>query len=101
MGNWLVNTAIYWDPIQTSQLSYHYKTKHANALSTLQDVLLPVSPVFLVQEPTVPVKLLSETCAVQVACSLPQKFGADGTKRSTSDKSKREYLECFYRLTEC
>jgi hypothetical protein len=44
------------------------------------------SPVFLVsleEELTVPVRLPSVTCAAPVACSLPPRSGASGTRRST------------------
>jgi len=58
----------------------------ANILS--QVVLLPVFPVSLEEELTVPVKLLSVTCADLVACSLLPRSGESGTKRSTLAKSE-------------
>jgi hypothetical protein len=47
------------------------------------DVPLLVFPVSLVEEHTVPVRLRSVTCAALVACSLPPRSGASGTRRST------------------
>lgn len=38
-----------------------------------------VSLVCQVEAPIVPVRRLSETCAVEVACSVQLKCGADGT----------------------
>jgi hypothetical protein len=43
----------------------------------------PVFPVSLVEELTVLVRLRSVTCAALVACSLPPRSGASGTRRST------------------
>ena len=51
--------------------------------------LLPVFLVSLGLEPTVLVRLLSETCAVLDACLLLRKSGAGGTRRSILDKSKK------------
>jgi len=43
-----------------------------------QVVLLPVSPVSLVEEPTVPVRLPSVISVVPVVCSRPPRPGASG-----------------------
>ena len=43
----------------------------------------PVFPVSLVEELTVPVRLPLVTCAAPVACLLPPRSGASGTRRST------------------
>lgn len=52
-----------------------------------QVALSPVSPVSLVVVLTVPVRPPSVTCAVPVACSLPPRSGASGTRRSTLARS--------------
>jgi hypothetical protein len=57
-------------------------TRHLLSLGVL-DVPLPVFLVSLVEELTVPVRLRSVTCAAPVACSLPPRSGASGTRRST------------------
>jgi hypothetical protein len=57
-------------------------TRHLLSPGVL-DVPLPVFPVSLVEELTVPVRPRSVTCAAPVACSLPPKSGASGTRRST------------------
>ncbi|KAA8574065.1 hypothetical protein EYC84_005592 [Monilinia fructicola] len=58
-------------------------------------VLLPVFLVSLVVELTVLVKLLSVTCADLDVCSLLQRSGESGTKRSTLDKSEDLLLKIF------
>lgn len=60
-----------------------------------QVVLLPVFLVSLVAELTVLVKLLSVTCADLDVCSLLQRSGESGTKRSTLDKSENLLLKNF------
>ena len=52
-----------------------------------QVALSPVFPVSLVVVLTVLVRLLSVTCADPVACSLPPRSGASGTRRSTLARS--------------
>lgn len=52
-----------------------------------QVALWLVSPVSLVEVPTVLVKLRSETCVDQVACSRLQRSGGSGIRRSISDRS--------------
>ncbi|KAI4145827.1 MAG: hypothetical protein L6R39_003679, partial [Caloplaca ligustica] len=51
-------------------------------------VPLPVSLVSLVEVPTVPVKLPLAINVAPAECSHPPKFGANGIRRSTSDRSK-------------
>lgn len=60
-----------------------------------QVVLLPVFLVSLVAELTVLVKLLSVTCADLDVCSLLQRSGESGTKRSTLDKSENLLFKQF------
>lgn len=62
---------------------------------SIQVVLLPVFLVSLVVELTVLDKLLSVTCADLDVCSLLQRSGESGTKRSTLDKSENLHLEIF------
>lgn len=49
--------------------------------------LSPVSPVFVVAVLTVPVRVLTVTCAAEVACSPQPRSGASGTARSTSTRN--------------
>ena len=51
-----------------------------------QVVLFPVFPVFLEVELTVLAKQHLEICAEVDECSLPPRFGEDGTDVSTKDK---------------
>jgi hypothetical protein len=55
-------------------------------------VLFLVFLVFQEVELTVPVKVPSVTCAVEVACSTPLAFGEDGTERSLSDIVAMQWL---------
>jgi hypothetical protein len=62
------------------------RTYNANPMDN-QVALSPVFPVSPVVVLTVPVRLLSVTCAVAVACSPLPRPGASGTSRSTRDRS--------------
>jgi len=56
--------------------------KHLQNLGVLVELLL-VFPVLLEEEPIDLDRELSETCAVEVECSPPPKFGEDGTENPT------------------
>ena len=71
------------------QILQHDVEEHfeLTVILTTQVALLPVSPVSPVVVLTAPVRPLSVTCAVPVACSPPPRSGASGTSRSTRARS--------------